>query len=119
MLEFTVVEVQRYCPIYGVGDKLTIDDRRVVVGQGEPLCNVALSSVMEYVQLLEDGVSPKELGLARSDDGDYAYVRCVDKCAYYSEGGCVFFRCRKIRRSRRSEVSVVAVSGSGKRLAER
>ena len=118
MLEFTVVEVQRYCPIYRVGEKFAVDDRRVVMEKGEPLCTVALSAVMEYIQPLENGVSPKELGLARPDDGDHAYVRCGDKCCYYSEGGSVVFRCRIIRKSRRRKVSV-AVKTSRNMIAER
>ena len=97
MLEFEVVEIDKYCPMYSEGDKLVIDNPRVIVGKDEPLCNVALSSVMEYAKDLERGVTPKELGLARPNDGDCAYIQCGEKCRFYSEGGCVTFKGRKVR----------------------
>jgi uncharacterized repeat protein (TIGR04076 family) len=88
------VEIRKYCPLYSVGDRLRIDGPRVVVGRGEPLCPYALSSLMPYVQRLESGVEPRELGLARPDDGEHAYIPCGEECRYYSEGGCVVFRCQ-------------------------
>lgn len=104
------MEIRRYCPLYSVGDRLVIDSPRVVMGRDDPLCAFALSSVMKFVQDLENGVSAEELGLAKPNDGDHAYIPCGEKCRYYSEGGCVVFRCRKISGSGRGKVSVVAGS---------
>jgi hypothetical protein len=117
-LEFEVVEIDRYCPVYIVGDKFAIDRRRVVLGRGEPLCNVALAAVKKFCEDVENGVDPELLDLVRVDEGGEAvYIRCGEKCMYYGEGGSVVFRCRRISKS--GEGKVLVTAGSKKGLTRR
>lgn len=90
------MEVRGYCPLYKVGDKVTIDNSRIVLGKHDPLCPSALSSLMHYVQDLEKGVTPEELGLIKTEDENHAYIQCEEPCKYISEGGTVVFRIKRI-----------------------
>ena len=96
MLEIEVVEVRGRCPVYNVGDKIVIDDPRIVVDGTDDLCTHALSSLLHYVMVLERGADPVELGLSKVEDREHAYVQCVDPGEPYTHGGTVIFRIRKI-----------------------
>ena len=96
MLEIEVCEIRGKCPVHNVGDKIVIDDPKVLLRETDALCTHALSSLLHYVVALEEGVDPVKLGLSKPEDSEHAYVQCVDPGKPYTNGGTVIFRCRRI-----------------------
>jgi len=96
MLEIEVVEIRGKCPIYKVGDKITIDGPRIVLEKTDALCIHALSTLLHYVVALDEGADPVKLGLTKKGDEKHAYMQCVDPWKPYTEGGTVIFRVKKI-----------------------
>ena len=96
MLEIEVVEVRGYCPVHKVGDKIVIDDPKIVLEKTDSLCTHALSSLLHYVLVLESGADRVRLGLSKPDDKENAYIQCLDPGEPYTSGGTVIFRIRKI-----------------------
>ncbi len=96
MLEIEVAEVRGHCPVYRVGDKIVVDDPRIVLEKTDALCTHALSSLLHYVMVLERGADPVELGLSKPEDREHAYIQCVDPGEPYTQGGTVVFRIRRI-----------------------
>lgn len=46
MLEIEVCEVRGKCPVHKVGDKIVVDDPRIVLYETDALCTHALSSLL-------------------------------------------------------------------------
>ena len=101
MLEIEVSEVRGNCPVYKVGDKITVDDPEIVLEKTDALCIHALSSLLHYVLALERGADPVSLGLSTPKDGEHAYVQCVDPGEPYTHGGTVIFKIGKVIKSPR------------------
>jgi uncharacterized repeat protein (TIGR04076 family) len=97
MLEIEVVEVRGYCPVYKVGDKMVIDDPKIVLDETDALCTHALSSLLHYVLVLERGANPVGLGLSKPEDREHAYIQCLDPGKPYTHGGTVIFKVRKVK----------------------
>jgi uncharacterized repeat protein (TIGR04076 family) len=112
LLEFEVVEIRGYCPLYNVGDKMVIDYPRVVLDKGDPLCANVLSSLMRYVQDLEKGADLDELGLSKSEDGNDAFIECEEASKLYANCGTVTFRCCRIVEARPQTGKLSVVAGS-------
>lgn len=96
MLEITVHEIRGKCPVYKVGDKMIIDDPKIVLDKTDALCTHALSTILHYVLILEAGTNPVRLGLTKADDIANAYLQCVDPGKPYTDGGTVIFKIRKL-----------------------
>jgi uncharacterized repeat protein (TIGR04076 family) len=96
MLEIVVHEIRGKCPVYKVGDKITIKDPEIVLERTDALCTHALSTLLHYVLILEHDWCPVKLGLTKPGDEENAYLQCVDPGEPYTEGGTVIFKCRKI-----------------------
>ncbi len=96
MLEIEVCEIRGKCPVHRVGDRIVVDDPKIVLSKTDALCTHALSSLLHYVLALEEGVNPVKLGLSKHGDREHAYLQCVDPGEPYTNGGTVVFRCRKI-----------------------
>ena len=97
MLEIEVVEIRGSCPVHRVGDRLLIDDPKIVLEKTDALCTHALSSLLHYVVALERGADPVELGLSKPEDREHAYIQCVDPGEPYTSGGTVIFRIRRLK----------------------
>lgn len=97
MLEIEVVEVRGYCPVYRVGDRVVIDEPKIVLERTDALCVHALSSLLHYVLVLERGCDPVELGLTKPEHREHAYIQCLDPGEPYTRGGTVVFRVRKLK----------------------
>jgi len=65
VLEIEVCEMRGKCPVHKVGDKIVIDDSKIVLRETDALCTDALSSLLHYVPALEEGADPVELGLSK------------------------------------------------------
>ena len=98
MLEIVVHEIRGRCPVYKIGDRMVIDDPRILVDKTDAICTHALSSLLHYVIVLEEGVDPLKLGLSKPEDREHAYIQCVDPGKPYTDGGTVIFRCRRIEK---------------------
>ena len=96
MLEIRVREIRGSCPVYKVGDKIVIDDPRILLDKTDAVCVHALSTLLHYVVALEEGADPVKLGLSK--DKGHAYIQCVDPGKPYTEGGTVIFECRRVER---------------------
>ena len=87
-LAIEVVDVQGRCPVYGRGDRFTIENGFKLVAD-QPLCMHALQALAPYYVALSRGVAPVDVGLKGSDGA--AYVQCLDP-QRYTGGGTVTFR---------------------------
>lgn len=96
MLEIKVCEIRGKCPVYKVGDRIVIDDPKIVLDKTNALCTHALSTLLHYVTILEHDWCPVELGLTTPQNPDHAYMQCVDPGEPYTQGGTVLFECRRI-----------------------
>jgi uncharacterized repeat protein (TIGR04076 family) len=91
MLEIKACEIKGKCPVYKVGDKMVVDDPKILLDKTD-----ALSTLLHYITILEHNGCPVKLGLTTSQDPDQAYMQCVDPGEPYTEGETVFFECHKI-----------------------
>ncbi len=96
MLEIKVREIRGKCPVYKVGDKIVIDDPKILLDRTDALCTHALSTLLHYVTMLEHDWCPVKLGLTTPQNPEYAYMQCVDPGKPYTGGGTVIFECRRI-----------------------
>lgn len=93
-LVITVKEVRGKCPVFKVGDKIVIEEPKIVLEETDNLCIHALGSMLSMVVALSRGVSFKELGLAKKE-GNVGHVQCLDPGAPYTSGGTVIFEIRR------------------------
>ena len=98
MLEIKVWKITGICPVYKVGDKIVIDDPKILLNKTDAICTHALSTLLHYVTILENDWCPVKLGLTTPRDPDHAYMQCVDPGEPYTQGGTVIFKCRRILR---------------------
>jgi len=96
LLEIVVHDIRGRCPVYKVGDRIMIDDPRILLGKTDALCIHVLPSLLHYALIMEDGGDPVKLGLSKPEDKEHAYIQCVDPGEPYTEGGTVIFKCRRI-----------------------
>ncbi len=96
MLGIRVCEIRGICPVYKVGDRIVIDDPKIILEKTDALCTHALSALLHYVTILEHDWCPVKLGLTRPEDSERAYMQCVDPGEPYTEGGTVIFEVRRI-----------------------
>ena len=100
MLEITVCEIRGSCPVYRIGDKIVIQDPRILLRRTDALCTHALSTLLHYTTILEHDWCPVKLGLTAPEDAEYAYMQCVDPGQPYTHGGTVIFKCRRVEEVR-------------------
>ena len=96
MLEIEVFDVRGSCPIHKVGDRITIDGPKIVLEKTDAMCVHALSTLLHYVVALDNGVDPLKLGLTTSKEKSVAYLQCLDPGEPFTDGGTVFFRCKRL-----------------------
>ncbi|MBN2259981.1 MAG: TIGR04076 family protein [Clostridiales bacterium] len=63
MLEITFHEICGKCPVYKVGDKIIVDDPKIMLNKTDALCTHTLSTILHYVLILKAGAKPVKLGL--------------------------------------------------------
>ena len=94
MLEVKVCQIKGKCPVYKIGNKMTIEGARILLDKTDAICTHALSTLLHYVVALDEGADPVKLGLSK--DKERAYMQCVDPGEPYTEGGTVIFECCRI-----------------------
>ena len=96
MLEITVHEIRGKCPVHRVGDRIVIENPKIILEKTDALCTHALPNILHYALILEYDWCPMRLGLTKEHDQDHAYIQCVDPGHPYTKGGTVIFRIRKL-----------------------
>jgi len=96
MLDIRVCQIRGICPVYKVGDRIVIDDPKILLDKTDALCTHALSTLLHYVTILEHDWCPVKLGLTTPENSECAYMQCVDPGKPYTEGGTVIFEVRRI-----------------------
>ncbi|OQX84109.1 hypothetical protein B6D60_09730 [candidate division KSB1 bacterium 4484_87] len=89
-LKITILEIKGSCPVYMIGENFFLrKGYKLQAGNASSVCMHALGSILPFHAALSHGVSPKELGLNKSDN-NFAYVQCPDACER-TGGGTVIF----------------------------
>ena len=89
-----VKKIRGKCPVFKVGDRIVIEEPKIVPEKTDALCVHALGSILSMVIALGRGVGFEELGLAK-EEGDVGYVQCLDPGSPYTLGGTVTFEIRR------------------------
>ena len=92
MPEVIVHEIKGTCPAHRVGDKITIENPKIILDSTDVLCTHALPIILHYALILEYNWCPLKLGLTKEDDQDHAYFQCLDPGKPYTNGRTVIFR---------------------------
>jgi uncharacterized repeat protein (TIGR04076 family) len=92
-LTITVKKIRGKCPVFKVGDRITIEGPNVIPEKTDALCVHALGSMLSTAIALGRGVGFKELGLAK-EEGNVGYIQCLDPGPPYTPGGTVIFEIR-------------------------
>ena len=100
MLLIKVHQIRGKCPVYKLGDRIVVDDPKILLDKTDALCTHALSPLLHYVTILEHDWCPVKLGLTTPENSEHAYTQCVDPGEPYTHGGTVIFRCHRIKEER-------------------
>ncbi|NWF86303.1 TIGR04076 family protein [Candidatus Bathyarchaeota archaeon] len=93
-LVITVKEIRGRCPVYKVGDKITIESPKIIINRTDNLCIHALGAMLSILVPLSHGTSFKQLGLAKKET-EKGYIQCLDPGKPYTNGGTVFFEIKR------------------------
>lgn len=92
-----VIEVEKIrgkCPVFKKGDRIVLrGGYNLDTEQTDALCSHAMGSLLPFLQVLNRGVPPAELGLAK--DGEDAFINCPDPGEPHTGGGTVTFRIKR------------------------
>ena len=90
-LVIKVVEVKGKCPVYKLGNKITLKEGYILDSNAsDRVCMHSLASILPYYVALAKGVHAKDLGLSQEGSAE-AYVQCLDPCEI-TGGGTVRFQ---------------------------
>lgn len=90
-LIITIEEIRGKCPVFKVGDKIIIEEPKIITEKTDRLCVHAFGSILSMIIPLSRGVSFRELGLAKEEE-EVGYVQCLDPGPPYTSGGTVVFK---------------------------
>ena len=93
-LIITVKEIRGNCPVYKLGDRIVVEEPKILIKESNAICIHALASMLTMLVPLSRGVSFKELGLAK-EEGEIGYLQCLDPGEPYTNGGTVIFEIRR------------------------
>lgn len=89
----TVKSIKGRCPVFKVGDRITIEPPKIILNQTDNICIHALGCILSMIVPLSRGIDFKELGLAKEGEG--GYFQCLDPGEPYTHGGTVLFQLRR------------------------
>jgi uncharacterized repeat protein (TIGR04076 family) len=95
-LVITVKEIREKCPVFKVGDTITIESPKIVVNKTDNLCVHAFGCMLSMIVPLSHGISFKQLGLSK-EEGEKGYIQCLDPGKPYTNGGTVLFEIKRER----------------------
>ena len=74
ILEITVHLIKGFCPVYKEGDKIIIEDPKILVNKTDAFCTNVLSKILDYTTIIEHNWCPVKLGLTTEKEPDYAFM---------------------------------------------
>jgi len=89
-IEIQIVEIRGNCPVFSVGDRITIQGAEIALDTTDALCTHALPSLLYYALALREGADPVALGLSKHKD--VAFIQCPDPGEPLTQGGTVIFK---------------------------
>ncbi|MGC8896459.1 MAG: TIGR04076 family protein [Candidatus Bathyarchaeia archaeon] len=95
-LVITVKEIRGKCPVFKVGEKITVESPKIVISKTDNICVHAFGSLLSMIVPLSHGISFKQLGLAK-EEGEKGYIQCLDPGKPYTNGGTVLFEIKRER----------------------
>ncbi len=87
-LVIRVKEIKGTCPVYEVNDTFKLIDGYKLVSE-KSLCMHSLAALMPHYNALSISL-PGQWGLAGKEDGNKAYVQCLDAQSYTGGGTAIF-----------------------------
>jgi len=93
-LVIKVKEIRGKCPVFKLGDKITVESPKIIPEETDAICIHALGSMLTMIVALSRGINFKTLGLA-TEEGNVGYVQCLDPGKPYTQGGTVLFEIRR------------------------
>ncbi|MBW2060984.1 MAG: TIGR04076 family protein [Deltaproteobacteria bacterium] len=97
-LVITVVEIKGSCPVYKIGDRITLQNGYILdPAATDTVCMHSLASILPYYVALSRGIKAADLNLSRGNSDD-AYVQCLDPCEI-TGGGTVRFKISRLENS--------------------
>jgi len=93
-LIITVKEIRGKCSVFKVGDKIVIEQPKIVLEETDNLCVHALGAMLSMVIPLSKGINFKDLGLTKEGE-DKGYLQCLDPGKPYTGGGTVIFEIKR------------------------
>lgn len=64
-LIITVASIRGRCPVFKVGDRITIESPKIILNQTDNICIHALGGILSMIVPLSRGINFKELGKGR------------------------------------------------------
>ncbi|MCS4541016.1 MAG: TIGR04076 family protein [Euryarchaeota archaeon] len=92
-LEIKVKEIRGNCPVFKEGDKITIEEPKLILKETDAFCIHAFGSMLSMLVPLSRGIEPKEVGLCK--EGDIGYLQCLDPGKEFTGGGTVIFQIKR------------------------
>lgn len=91
-----VIKVQGECPIYQVGDQITLEGAEI----NGKICIHALSALTSLMVPIRQGIPPNCFGIGSDKEG---FLQCPDPGPPLTDGGTVTFRLQYIEEPGPSE----------------
>lgn len=95
-LVITVKEIRGKCPVFKIGERITIESPKIIVKETDNICVHAFGAMLSMIVPLSHGISIKQLGLSK-EDGEKGYIQCLDPGKPHTNGGTVLFEIKRER----------------------
>ncbi|MFB0503578.1 MAG: TIGR04076 family protein [Candidatus Bathyarchaeia archaeon] len=88
-----VKEIGGRCPVYAIGDRITLDGYCIDSRMSSNICMHAFSAMLTLLSAFAHGSSAIDLGIGEKED--VGYLQCPDPGPPYTNGGTVLFELRR------------------------
>lgn len=88
-----VKRIRGSCPVYKVGDRMTLDGCYIDARKSSNICIHAFSAISTLLSAFSHGSSAIDLGIGQKEN--LGYLQCPDPGPPCTEGGTVLFELRR------------------------
>lgn len=92
----TVERIRGHCPIYKIGDTITIEKFYINAKNSQNICIHAFAAMTTLLSAFLHGASATELGIGSQENT--GYIQCPDPGPPCTKGGNVLFKLEKEKR---------------------